>query len=77
MHMLGFSLSCSSLLSIYEDRSQQRDGEEDQKEHRRNMLSFISFAAFAFLSVSLSKQIRGYVQFFPPMSHCIGHENEH
>ncbi|XP_028769413.1 uncharacterized protein LOC114726857 [Neltuma alba] len=54
-HVGFLALMLTSLYSFYEDRSKQH--EEDEK-GRRNMLSLVSFAAFAFMSVCLSKQIQ-------------------
>lgn len=52
-HFGFLSLMLTSIYSFYEDRS--RKGGEDDKGIRRNMLSLVSFAAFAFMSVSLFK----------------------
>ncbi|KAI9125393.1 hypothetical protein K1719_004009 [Acacia pycnantha] len=55
-HVGFLVLMLTSLYSFYEDRSQQHDGEDEKG--RRNILSLVSFAAFAFMSVCLSKQIQ-------------------
>ncbi|KAI9125109.1 hypothetical protein K1719_003765 [Acacia pycnantha] len=55
---VGFlALILTSLYSFYDDRCKQHDG-EDNKGRGRNILSLVSSAAFAFMSVSLSKQIQ-------------------